>query len=136
MAQSFLKEKKLPLTLWGEAIRHSVYILNRLPNRTLTGITPYEAWKGTKPDLGHVRLFGCVAHLKVQSGHLTKLEDRSRMAVYLGREPGTKASRLFDPLNGKLLVSHDVIFEENRAWVWDNKDIVSPCQNRTFIISG
>lgn len=31
MARSFLKEKQLPLALWSEAIRHSVYVLNRLP---------------------------------------------------------------------------------------------------------
>ncbi|KAL8157792.1 hypothetical protein AgCh_002484 [Apium graveolens] len=136
MARSFLKERKVPSTLWGEAIRHSVYVLNRLPTRALTGMTPYEAWKGTKPDLGHIRVFGCVAHMKVQSGHVSKLEDKSKMAVYLGREPGTKASRLFDPLSGRISVSRDVVYEENRAWAWDNHENKSPCQSRIFVISG
>lgn len=57
MARSLLKEKDLPAYLWGEATRHSIYLLNRLPTRAITGVTPYEAWTGTKPHLEHVRVF-------------------------------------------------------------------------------
>lgn len=42
MCQSFLKERKLSIELWGEAVRHSVYIFNRLPTRALLNKTPYE----------------------------------------------------------------------------------------------
>lgn len=48
MARSFLKERKLPLFLWGEAVRHAVYVLNRVSTRSLTNMTPYEAWSGKK----------------------------------------------------------------------------------------
>lgn len=44
MAGSFLKEMKLPAILSGEAVRHSIYVLDRLPSRALTGVTPYESW--------------------------------------------------------------------------------------------
>lgn len=71
MARSFLKEKKLPPALWGEAARHSVYIL-RLPTRALSRKTPYEAWKGNKPDVRLVRIFGCVTHMKLRGMHIKK----------------------------------------------------------------
>lgn len=51
MVRSMLKTMNLPSFLWGEALRHSVYILNRLPTRALTEMTPYEAWTGRKPNL-------------------------------------------------------------------------------------
>lgn len=35
MARSCLKEMHLPLELWGQIVRHSVYVLNRLPTRAL-----------------------------------------------------------------------------------------------------
>lgn len=73
MARSLLKGMKLPNNLWGEAIRHSVYLLNRLPTRSVSGVTPYEAWSGKKPHLEYVRIFGCVAHMKVPSVHLKKI---------------------------------------------------------------
>ncbi|XP_074383667.1 uncharacterized protein LOC141725137 [Apium graveolens] len=37
MAHSLLKQMELPMTLWGEAVRHSVYLLNRLPTSSING---------------------------------------------------------------------------------------------------
>lgn len=65
MARSCLKEMHLPTKLWGEAVRHSVYVLNRLPTRALSKQTPYVAWKERKPDVSHIRVFGCLAHMKI-----------------------------------------------------------------------
>lgn len=78
MSRSCLKDMKLPSFLWGEAVRHSIYLLNRLPTRALSGGTPYEAWNERKPHIGHIRVFGCVAHMKIPSQQLKKLDDRSK----------------------------------------------------------
>ena len=40
--------------------------------------------------------------------------------VLLGYEEGTKAYWLYDPRGGKVVVSHDVVFDEKTAWDWDN----------------
>lgn len=100
MIRSFLKEMNMPSSFWGEAARHSVYVLNRLSTRALSGMTPYEAWTGNKPDVGHIKVFGCVAHMKLPGALTTKLSDRSKMVINLGKEPGTKAYRVYDPLSG------------------------------------
>ena len=118
MTRSLLKEKSMPSMFWGEAVRHAVYILNRVPTRVLKGETPYEAWKGDKPNLGFVKNFGCIAHMKVPREYVQKLDDRSKKMVYLGKELGSKAYRLFDPLTGRLNVSRDVVFEEDKGWNW------------------
>lgn len=97
MARSLLKQMRLPLSLWGEAVRHAVYLLNRFPTRSLTGSTPYEAWKDEKPSVGHIKVFGCLAHMKIPGVHTRKLDDRSKVMVHLGNEPGMKAYRLLDP---------------------------------------
>lgn len=99
MARSFLKEMNLPMMLWGQAVRHSVYVLNRLPTRSLSDQTPYKAWTGPKPNIGHIRTFGCVTHMKVPYAHTKKLDDRSMKVINLRREPGTKAYRLYDPVS-------------------------------------
>lgn len=108
----------MPNKLWGEAVRNSVYILNRVPTRALTGKTPYEVWYERKPDLSHVRVFGCVAYMKVTGSYVSKLEDRSKRVVNLGKEPGTKGYRLYDPVNRRVCVSRDVSFEEAQTWPW------------------
>ncbi|KAL8145519.1 hypothetical protein AgCh_003617 [Apium graveolens] len=56
--------------------------------------------------------------MKLPSVHTTKLDDRSKLVINLGKEPGTKAYRLYDPERKIVHVSRDVIFEENKAWMW------------------
>lgn len=136
MARSFLKEMKMPPYLWGEAIRHSVYVLNRLPTRVLIEKTPYEAWTGNKPDLSHLRTFGCVAYMKVPSNQISKLDDRSRMLVYLGRDPGTKGYRLLEPDSGKILVSRDVVYDETKTWQWDKQQRDNEAPHGSFAVFG
>ncbi|KAG6467872.1 hypothetical protein ZIOFF_072436 [Zingiber officinale] len=78
----------MPARFWGEAVRHAVYLLNRLPTKALGDRTPFEAWMGRKPHLAHLRVFGCVAYVKNTTPHLKKLDDRSSPMVYLGVEEG------------------------------------------------
>jgi len=115
MSRSLLKSMGVPGRFWGEAVRHSVYLLNRLPTKALGTQTPYEVWNGRKPHLGHLKVFGSVGHVKNTMPHLKKLEDRSTPMVYFGVEEESKAHRMFNPQTNKLVVSRDVIFEESKS---------------------
>lgn len=44
MTQSILKEKQVPNYLYGEAVTHETYILNRISTRAMKEITPYELY--------------------------------------------------------------------------------------------
>lgn len=119
MTRSILKAMKVPNYLWGEAVRHSTYIINRIPTRALENMTPYESLREKKPSLDHIRIFGCLAYTKIEATHLRKLDDRSQTLVHLGIEPGSKAYRLYYPTTRKVVVSRDVVFDEKRSWVWN-----------------
>ena len=112
--RSMLKEKKLPLELWAEVVNTCVYVLNRSYTKSLENVTPYERWSGRKPAVDHLRVFGSVVHVKT-TGMLNKLQDRSVMMVFIGYERGTKAYRCLNPLNFKVTISRDVIFEVTMA---------------------
>lgn len=122
MTRIILTGMNLPSMLWGKAIRHSVYILNRRPTKILHGRTLYEAWTGKKPDLSYLKIFGWVGYMKVPYVHIIKLDNRSKAVVYLGKEPRTKGYRLYDPNTGSLYVSRDVIFDESKTCVWEQQD--------------
>nr|GEV01728.1 hypothetical protein [Tanacetum cinerariifolium] len=104
--------------LWGEAVRHAVYLLNRLPSKSLPDITPYEAWYGKKPNLEHLKTFGCIVFAKYTGGHLKKLDDQGKKMVHLRVKDGTKGNHLYDPQERKLRVSRDVLFDEKESWDW------------------
>ncbi|KAG7533591.1 Reverse transcriptase RNA-dependent DNA polymerase [Arabidopsis thaliana x Arabidopsis arenosa] len=112
----------VPNYLWGEAVRHATYLINRVSTRTLQNQTPYEAFWKKKPNIEHLRIFGCIGYAKAEAAHLRKLDDRSRMLVHLGTEPGSKAYRLLDPTRRKIVVNRDVIFDESKGWNWNNHD--------------
>lgn len=120
MTRSILKHMRIPYYLWGEAIRHATYLINRVGTRTLQSQTPYEVLKGKKPNVKHLRVFGCIGYAKIETPHLRKLDDRSRTLVHLGTEPGSKAYRMFDPTSKRVVVSRDVIFDESKGWKWNN----------------
>jgi hypothetical protein len=119
MARAMLKSMRVPGRYWAEAVRHSVFLLNRLPTKILSDKTPHEVWTGRKPSPGHLKVFGCTAYAKVVKPHLKKLDDRSRKLVYFGVEEGSKAYRLYDPATNKIVVSRDTVFEEKLVWDWD-----------------
>ncbi|KAL1198919.1 Retrovirus-related Pol polyprotein from transposon TNT 1-94 [Cardamine amara subsp. amara] len=120
MTRSLLKAMKIPNDMWGEAVRHSTYLINRVPTKALKGQTPYESFTSKKQNIKHLRVFGCVAHVKITGPHMKKLNDRSRIVIIFGTEPGSKSYRLYDPVTGKLIVSRDVVFDEKKAWDWSS----------------
>ncbi|XP_071739387.1 uncharacterized protein [Rutidosis leptorrhynchoides] len=71
--RSILKAMDMPQSFWAEAVCHSVYVLNRLPIKILKNQTPYKALKGRRPNIDHVRVFGCVGYVKVPPDQVKNL---------------------------------------------------------------
>jgi hypothetical protein len=118
MARSMMKAKGLPGVFWGEAVNTTVYILNRSPTRSLDGKTPYEAWHGERPVVSYFHTFGCVVHVKNMKPNLKKLEDRSTPMIFVGYEAGSKAYRVYNPVDGRVGVTRDAVFDEGAQWDW------------------
>lgn len=68
----------------------------------------------------HFRVFGCLAHVHVPDSKRIKLDDKSMKYILLGVSEESKAYHLFDPVSKKIVISHDVIFEEDKAWDWSD----------------
>jgi hypothetical protein len=97
-----------------------VFLLNRATTKSVTKMTPYQAWSRKRSAIHYFRTFGCIAHIEVTRPGLKKLDDRSMPMVLLGYEPGFAAYRLFHPPMGWVHVSMDVVFDEDAAWEWSS----------------
>ncbi|RVW36520.1 Retrovirus-related Pol polyprotein from transposon TNT 1-94 [Vitis vinifera] len=64
MVRSMLSNSKLPKFLWTEALKTTVYILNRVPTKAVPK-TPFELLKGWKPSLRHMRVWGCSSEVRI-----------------------------------------------------------------------
>ena len=138
LVRSMLKEKELPLELWGEAISTSLYVLNWSSTKGVKGKTPYEKWNKRKPNVSHLRIFGSVVFVKT-TGRLSKLEDRSKCMVFMGYEAGSKAYRCLDPITFKIHISRDMIFDEKKIFKISEEDKLgklSLCTSKSLKIKG
>jgi hypothetical protein len=109
-----LHDQSLPLYLWAEACATAVYLQNRSPHRILGKMTPEEAFTGRRPDVRHIRIFGCLAYSHVPSERRTKLDPTAQQGILVGYSEVSKAYRMYIPSLRKVVVSRDVRFEEDR----------------------
>ena len=58
MARDTLHNKDMARNLWGEAVNTACHIVNWASFRPRTKKTPYELWKGRKPNVKYFRIFG------------------------------------------------------------------------------
>ena len=118
MVRSMLSEKQVPKNFWAEVVNWTAHVLNRSPTLAVKNMTPEEAWNGVKPNVDYFRVFGCIGHVHVPDSKRKKLDDKSFQCVLLGMSEESKAYRLYDPTSKKIVVSRDVVFEENECWNW------------------
>jgi hypothetical protein len=63
---SMLYESGLPSSFWGEAMASLIHVSNRVTTTSLQGATPHQAFYGSKPNLSHLRVWGCTAYVLLQ----------------------------------------------------------------------
>ena len=71
---------------------------NRLIGKALPGMMPYEAWFGRKPNLSHLRMFGCSAYMHIPADERYKLCPKTRKCVFVGYCETQKGFRQRDSL--------------------------------------
>ncbi|XP_075087512.1 uncharacterized protein LOC142169541 [Nicotiana tabacum] len=122
MARCMLKAKSMPREFWAEAISSAVYLNNRSPTRNVRDQTPQEAWRGRKPSVKHLRIFWSIAYTHVPQQGKVKLDNRSVKNVFFGYDSSSKGYKLYNPSSGKVVVNHNVEFDEELAWNWEAQE--------------
>ena len=124
MVCCLLTRSSVSKTFWPEAVNWSVHILNKRLTLAVQNMTPEEAWSGQRPVVGHFRIFGCVAYAHIPNQRRTKLDDKGEKCIFLGVSNQSKAYKLYNPITKKIIVSRDVIFDEEGCWPWISSDVV------------
>jgi len=118
MVRCLLEEKQMPARFWPDAVKWTCHILNRSPTSAVKNKTPEECWSGVKPNVDYFRVFGCIGNVHVSNPQKLKLDARSQKCVMLGYSEESKGYKMVDPITKKVIVSKDVVFEEEQSWDW------------------
>ena len=62
-----LDDQDLPMHIWAEDARTTMYVHTHTPHRVLENKTPEEVFSDKKPEVSYLRIFDCPVHI-----HITK----------------------------------------------------------------
>jgi hypothetical protein len=120
--------------------------MNRTLATTVHGMTPKEKFIGKKPNVSHLRVFGCIRYVHVPDEKRSKLDPKAEKCIFIGYSLEQKGYRCFNPSTQKLQVSRDVVFDEMVSWypplkiVEDgeakNGDVPSNVEQESQLING
>jgi hypothetical protein len=115
VAKAMLHDQDLPMFLWVEACNTTVYLQNKSPHKVLGRMIHEEAFTGKRPEIGHIRIFGCLVYCHVSIERRTKLEPTAEKGILVGYSETSKAYRVYIPALRRIVVRRDMRFEEDRA---------------------
>ncbi|POM61253.1 hypothetical protein PHPALM_29758, partial [Phytophthora palmivora] len=121
IGRSMLHFARLDKTFWAEAAMTAIYIKNRLPSPKVPGKTPFEIVYKRKPNVKHMRVFGCKAYVLTPKEKRLKWDPKAREGIFMGYEERSKAYRVYDIEAGQVVISRDVTFDES---TFDDANVV------------
>lgn len=113
-ARTLLKQARLPSEFWGEAVSTAVSFENLTPIAKAGFKSPHELWHGDAPSYEHLRVFGCLAYVFIRKESRDgKFSDVAKKGILVGYQGTMKNYRIFLLEEKKVVITHDVRFEEN-----------------------
>ena len=115
MVRSMLSYYTLPISLWMEALKTAVHILNRVPSKSVPK-TPYEMWTGRKPTLNYLHVWGCPAEARIFNPSIGKLDPKTVSCHFIGYPDKSKGFRFYCPDRYiKIMETRHAVFLEDEV---------------------
>ena len=112
-AQAMCLDACLPQNWWEFAVDCTTHVYNHTPIQHHDWKTPFENLKHTKPDVTHLRVFGCGAYVfLLEEVCVNKLNPKSKLMTFLGYPQGTKGYLFMREPNNVLFTAVQALFNE------------------------
>ena len=81
-ARSMRLHARLLKTFWADAVSTAAYLINRGPLVPMEFRLPEEVWSGKEVKFSHLKVFGCVSYVHVDSDARSKLDAKSKICFF------------------------------------------------------
>ena len=99
----------LLISFWGYALNTIAYFLNLVPFKSIP-LTTTEIWKGCKPSLQHIHIWGFSTH--VLKPKVDILEARSEVCQFVGYPKRMRGHYFYSQIDHKVFVNTKARFLE------------------------
>ena len=113
---AMLNESGLSKRYWAECLAALVHLLNCCSTAVLMNATPHEVWYKKKPDISHLRVWGCVAYVHVQRDKRSSLGSHMEKCIFIGYPEGYKGWKFYNPETKKVIISERADFDERYTY--------------------
>ena len=113
--KTMIYDQDLPMHLWLEVARTAVDVHNGIYHSALGFKTPEEIFTGKKPEVSHLKIFGCPVYIHIPKEKRTKLDPSGKKGIFVGYCEVSKAFRIYIPRFHHMEISRDVTFDEEAA---------------------
>jgi hypothetical protein len=115
MVRCMLSYSMLPVSLWIEALKTAVHILNRVPSKSVPK-APYEMWTDKKPTLNYLHVWGCPTEAKLFNPSIEKLHPKTVSCHFIGYPDKSKGFRFYCPNRYiKIVETRHIVFLEDEV---------------------
>ena len=113
-ARTMINEAQLPTYFWAEAVNTACFTQNISLITKPHNLTPFQLFKGKKPTISFLHVFGCKCYvLRNQGENLGKFEAKADEAIFVGYSDG-KSFRVYNLRTNIVMESIHVVFDDKK----------------------
>jgi len=113
LARTLLNDSKLPKYFWADVVNTACYVLNRTLIRPILKKTPYEIYKGRKPNISHLKVFGSKCFvLNNDKDNIGKFDAKADEGIFISYSSYSHAYRVYNKRTMIVEESVHVVFDE------------------------
>jgi hypothetical protein len=110
--KTMIHDQDLPMHLWEEAARTTVYVQKILSHSTLRFKTPEQMFSRKNPEVSHLKIFGFPVFVHILKEKRTKLDPSGKKGIFVGYCEVSKAFKIYIPVYHHIEIKKDVTFDE------------------------
>jgi hypothetical protein len=111
--KDMIHDQDLPMHLDDLRSIYTYSYVDKSPHKVLENKTPDEIFSGEKPEVNHLRIFGCPIFVHVPKENRTKLDPSRKNGICFGYNDTSKAYMIYIIDHQKVDIIHDVTFDES-----------------------
>ena len=99
VVKTMIHDQDLPMHLWVEAARKTIYVQNILSHSSLGFKTHEEMYTGNKPEVSHLKIFASPVYVHIPKEKRTKLDPSGKNGIFVGY---CEVSKSFNDIHFKI----------------------------------